>query len=130
MDVSNNNLTGEISFYLNFLSHLLTLRLENNLFSSTIIALNMTNLQYFNVSGNQLTGAIPGSLSKFPDSTFERNLFLCGNHLPSCKSIISNPTTPGGIVNSSLVMQDPSIVPSTPSSKHEMEQSTKKSIKN
>ena len=32
-------------------------------------------------------------------------------------------------MNSSPVMQDPSIVPSTPSSKPEMAQSTKKSIK-
>lgn len=128
LDVSNNNLTGQIPFSLNLLSHLLTLRLETNLFSGTIAALNMTSLQDFNASGNQLTGAIPGSLSKFPDSAFERNLFLCGNPLPSCKSIISNPTTPGGIVNSSPVTQDPSIVPSTPSSKPEIAQSTKKSI--
>eukprot|EP01018_Ginkgo_biloba_P028278 Gb_00402 [translate_table: standard] len=127
LDVSNNNLTGQIPFTLNSLSHLLTLRLENNVFSGTVAGLNITSLQDFNVSGNHLTGAIPGSLSKFPASAFERNLVLCGNPLPSCKNIISNPTTPGGTVTSSPVIQNPSVVPSTPSSKPEMAQNTKKS---
>ncbi|GLJ09960.1 hypothetical protein SUGI_0119200 [Cryptomeria japonica] len=127
LDISNNNFTGQIPYSLNSLSHLLTLRLENNVFTGTIAQLNITSLQDFNVSGNHLTGAIPGSLSKFPASAFASNVILCGNPLPSCKNIISNPTTPGGIVNSNPVTQDPSVVPSTPSSKPETSQNTKKS---
>ncbi|KAH9310998.1 hypothetical protein KI387_026033, partial [Taxus chinensis] len=127
LDVSNNFFTGQIPYSLNSLSHLLTLRLENNVFTGTIAQLNITSLQDFNASGNHLTGAIPGSLSKFPASAFASNVVLCGNPLPSCKNIISNPTTPGGIVNSNPVTQDPSVVPSTPSSKPESSQNTKKS---
>ncbi|KAH9318969.1 hypothetical protein KI387_020738, partial [Taxus chinensis] len=76
---------------------------------------------------NHLTGVIPGSLSKFPASAFASNVVLYGNPLPSCKNNISNPTTPGGLGNYNPVTQDPSVMPSTPSSKPESSQNTKKS---
>lgn len=46
---------------------------------------DLTNLEYFSVSKNQLFGAIPsGVLSNMPPSAFENNICLCDPPLPSC----------------------------------------------
>ncbi|KAI3513729.1 hypothetical protein L1887_21068 [Cichorium endivia] len=48
------------------MKHLLTLRLEENQFSSSIGVLSLQNLQDFNISTNQISGEIPTALSGFP----------------------------------------------------------------
>lgn len=119
LDLSNNKFCGHIPVSLNRLTHLLTLRFEENRLSGTIYGLNLPNLQDFNVSGNNLSGAIPKTLSGFPQSAFERNLVLCGSPLPKCKNAASDPTRPGsdGALASPLVPDgNPSIVASSPSS--------------
>lgn len=96
LDLSFNKLSGVIpANQVNHLTHLLTLRLEGNGFSSQISGLNLPNLQDFNVSYNELSGQIPFSLSGFPESAFSNNAFLCGAPFPSCSSEKSNPTRPG-----------------------------------
>lgn len=118
LDLSHNNLTGEIPASVNRLTHLLTLRLEDNRFSGPIIGLNLPNLQDFNVSGNHFSGAIPKSLSTFPESSFGQNKGLCGSPLQSCKSIISNPTEPGseGAIASPITPPPNLTVSSSPTS--------------
>eukprot|EP00249_Psilotum_nudum_P025068 c29366_g2_i1 orf=1775-3868(+) len=106
VDLSNNQLSGNISLVFNSLPNLATLRLENNLFSGSIPSLNMTSLQDFNVSGNHLIGAIPASLSKFPVSSFQDNLELCGTPLVVCETNHSS---------SNSIPIEPVIVPSNPS---------------
>lgn len=74
------------------MTHLLTLRLEENGFTGPISGLNLPNLQDFNVSGNGLTGEIPGSLSGFPGSSFWANPSLCGPPLEKCNVVSSDPS--------------------------------------
>ncbi|XP_010265063.1 PREDICTED: probable leucine-rich repeat receptor-like protein kinase At1g68400 [Nelumbo nucifera] len=128
LDLSYNNLSGQIPVTINRLTHLLTLRLEENQFSGGISSLDIPNLQDFNVSGNRLTGAIPKSLSGFPEAAFSRNQVLCGSPLPSCKNIVSDPSRPGseGAVASPLSPLDerPGVVSSSPSSKPEVLETT------
>ncbi|KAK6134099.1 hypothetical protein DH2020_032157 [Rehmannia glutinosa] len=100
LDLSYNNFSGSIPLSMNRLTHLLTLRLEENRFSGPISGLNLPNLQDFNVTGNGLTGEIPGSLSGFPLSSFSNNPNLCGPPLEICKVVSSNPTGPGGAMAS------------------------------
>ncbi|KAK6132032.1 hypothetical protein DH2020_034225 [Rehmannia glutinosa] len=100
LDLSYNNFSGSIPLSMNRLTHLLTLRLEENRFSGPISGLNLPNLQDFNVTGNGLTGEIPGSLSGFPLSSFSNNTNLCGPPLEICKVVSSNPTGPGGAMAS------------------------------
>ncbi|KAI3467062.1 hypothetical protein Pfo_023725 [Paulownia fortunei] len=102
LDLSYNNFSGSIPLSMNRLTHLLTLRLEENWFTGPISGLNLRNLQDFNVSGNGLTGEIPGSLSAFPVSSFWNNPNLCGPPLEKCKVVSSNPTRPGGAMASPL----------------------------
>ncbi|XP_043696311.1 probable leucine-rich repeat receptor-like protein kinase At1g68400 [Telopea speciosissima] len=111
LDLSYNNISGQIPVTVNHLTHLLTLRLEGNQFSGPITGLNLPNLQDFNVSSNQLTGAVPTSLSSFPQTAFVNNPVLCGSPLPSCKS-----TAPDGAVASpvSPVKGSPAVISSSP----------------
>lgn len=69
---------------MNALIHLLTLQLEENSFSGPISGLNLENLQNFNVSGNNLSGQLPTSLSGFPVFIFSNNLMLSGAPFPDC----------------------------------------------
>ncbi|KAG9137397.1 hypothetical protein Leryth_026601 [Lithospermum erythrorhizon] len=99
LDLSHNNLTGDIPQYFSKLTHLLTLRLEENGFSGRVPSgLNAKRLQDFNVSRNKLEGEIPFSLKGFPVSAFVGNVGLCGLPLKNCSGFSgfsSDPDKPG-----------------------------------
>ncbi|KAJ7562256.1 hypothetical protein O6H91_03G061600 [Diphasiastrum complanatum] len=119
LDLSNNNLSGTIPELFQSFSHLLTLRLENNMFTGSIPPLNLSNLQDFNVSGNQLSGKIPFSLERFGSFSFLGNSELCGGPLLACKlSPVPAPSSliPMASPASVLSTSSPSIL-SSPSSK-------------
>ncbi|KAL1553599.1 non-specific serine/threonine protein kinase [Salvia divinorum] len=116
LDLSYNNFSGEIPIVLNRLTHLLTLRLEENSFAGAISAINLPNLQDFNVSGNELAGEVPRSFSGFPASSFWGNPAMCGPPLEKCDLASSNPTRPGGAMASPVspkttVSSSPTAVP-------------------
>ncbi|KAL2468041.1 putative leucine-rich repeat receptor-like protein kinase [Forsythia ovata] len=92
LDLSYNNLSGIIHLSLNHLTHLLTLRLEENKFSGSISGLSLLSSHDFNVWGNALAGEIPNSPSGFPTSAFEKNSVLCGIPLDKCKLVSSDST--------------------------------------
>ncbi|GER44405.1 leucine-rich repeat receptor-like protein kinase, partial [Striga asiatica] len=91
LDLSYNNFSGSIPLGMNRLTHLLTLRLEENRLMGPISGLNLPSLQDFNVSGNRLTGEIPGYLSGFPHSSFSNNPNLCGPPLQKCNLALARP---------------------------------------
>eukprot|EP00249_Psilotum_nudum_P001355 c13801_g1_i2 orf=408-2543(-) len=107
LDLSQNILSGNITPAFNSLSNLQTFRLENNNFSGSIPNLTLPKLQVFNVSDNRLTGSIPASLSSFPFSSFQGNIALCGKPFLPCHT--RQPSAPDAV--------NPTVVPSTPSSK-------------
>ncbi|GMY18401.1 probable leucine-rich repeat receptor-like protein kinase At1g68400 [Fagus crenata] len=115
LDLSYNNFSGEVPVAVNGLTHLLTLRLEENRFTGSISGLNLQNLQDFNVSGNHFSGEIPKSLSGFPESAFAQNQALCGSPVKeTCKNSFSDPTWPAsenGAIASPLI-------PGTPNPNH------------
>ncbi|KAM2273506.1 hypothetical protein ACFX1S_043437 [Malus domestica] len=81
LDFSYNNLTGTLpTFLITGLDRLYYLRLDWNRFSGPVPPLNQSTLQTFNVSGNNLTGAIPvtPTLLRFGASSFSWNPGLCG----------------------------------------------------
>ncbi|XP_010262107.1 PREDICTED: probable leucine-rich repeat receptor-like protein kinase At1g68400 [Nelumbo nucifera] len=94
LDLSHNGFSGHIPMTeLNQLSHLLTLRLEANSFTGTLSSLDVP-VADFNVSGNNLSGQIPTSLSSFAESSFTGNKNLCGKPLPyKClnRMVLSDP---------------------------------------
>ncbi|KAJ9674343.1 hypothetical protein PVL29_023725 [Vitis rotundifolia] len=83
LDFSYNNLTGPLPIWLTKLDRLYYLRLESNRFNGTIPPLNQSTLQTFNVSRNNLFGAIPvtPTLLRFEASAFALNPGLCGEIL-------------------------------------------------
>ncbi|WKA09912.1 hypothetical protein VitviT2T_027522 [Vitis vinifera] len=83
LDFSYNNLTGPLPIWLTKLDRLYYLRLESNRFNGTIPPLNQSTLQTFNVSRNNLFGAIPvtPTLLHFEASAFALNPGLCGEIL-------------------------------------------------
>ncbi|KAH6788586.1 Leucine-rich repeat protein kinase family protein [Perilla frutescens var. frutescens] len=80
VDLSHNMLAGSIPLSLNGLDRLYFLRLDFNRFNGSVPPLNQSSLQVFNVSHNDLTGAVPvtPTLSRFNTSSFSLNSGLCG----------------------------------------------------
>ncbi|KAK1260095.1 putative inactive receptor kinase [Acorus gramineus] len=94
LDISNNNFSGEIPFAVNNLRRLTGLFLERNNFSGPLPSISVESLSGFNVSSNRLNGSVPQSLQRFPKSSFDGNLDLCGGPLPPCKSFFPSPAAP------------------------------------
>ncbi|PIA52857.1 hypothetical protein AQUCO_01000611v1 [Aquilegia coerulea] len=93
IDLSYNNLTGFIPIELTHLDRIDYLQLNSNHFNGTIPPFNQSLLQTFNVSDNNLIGAIPvtNTLLRFNVSSFSRNPKLCGQILHRvCSSNSSN----------------------------------------
>ncbi|KAL3732892.1 hypothetical protein ACJRO7_022414 [Eucalyptus globulus] len=80
LDLSHNGFTGPLPSWLAELDRLYYLRLDDNRFNGSIPPLNQSSLQTFNVSGNNLTGAIPVTpvLARFKISSYSWNPGLCG----------------------------------------------------
>uniref|UniRef100_A0A1J3FA28 Putative inactive receptor kinase n=1 Tax=Noccaea caerulescens TaxID=107243 RepID=A0A1J3FA28_NOCCA len=93
LDLSYNNFSGSIPSEINALSRLSSLNLEFNRFGGTLPALNQSYMKSFNVSGNNLTGAIPvtATLSRFNESSFLSNPGLCGEMINSSCDSTSSP---------------------------------------
>ncbi|KAL9257182.1 putative inactive receptor kinase [Drosera capensis] len=98
LDVSGNRFSGEIPSSINNLTRLTGLFLQKNNFSGEIPTIDI-RLVSFNVSENQLNGSIPETLTRFPASSFEGNLELCGPPLTPCSNVPSPgaalPASPG-----------------------------------
>ncbi|KAL3824272.1 hypothetical protein ACJIZ3_020301 [Penstemon smallii] len=96
LDLKCNNLSGTIPSSLSGMTSLETLDLSfNNLngtIPSSLISLNF--LSSFSVSHNDLSGEIPtgGQFLTFPNSSFEGNPSLCGDH--ASHPCLSNERTP------------------------------------
>ncbi|KAK4481524.1 hypothetical protein RD792_012425 [Penstemon davidsonii] len=89
LDLSYNMLSGSIPDTLNRLDRLYYLRLDFNRFNGSVPSLNLSSLLIFNVSHNELTGAIPvtPTLSRFNTSSFGLNPGLCGEIIDKqCRS--------------------------------------------
>nr|GMC97747.1 probable inactive receptor kinase At2g26730 [Ipomoea batatas] len=91
LDISSNKFAGPIPFSLNNLTSLSRLYLQKNGFEGTLPSINLPSLTDFNVSDNRLNGSIPATLSKFPASSFARNIDLCGGPLPPCNPFFPSP---------------------------------------
>lgn len=95
LDLSGNKFEGQIPFELNDLKDLTGLFLQRNNFSGELPSIDIERLVDFNVSENGLNGSIPGALQRFPASSFEGNLELCGPPLRACNSsFFPPPETP------------------------------------
>lgn len=97
LDLSRNNLSGTIPSELSGMTSLEVLDLSYNQLSGNIPA-SLTNLSFlssFSVAHNHLSGPIPveGQFSTFPNSSFEGNINLCGDHLSPCT--LHNTSQPG-----------------------------------
>ncbi|VAH66943.1 unnamed protein product [Triticum turgidum subsp. durum] len=90
----DNHLSGEIPAAFAGLRELRLLRLDGNRLSGGLQSLSgFQRLEVFNVSDNQLAGAVPDSLERFPPESFAGNLRLCGEPLDKpC------PSPGGGVV--------------------------------
>ncbi|GLT74653.1 hypothetical protein SLA2020_464400 [Shorea laevis] len=99
LNLASNNFSGVISDSFNNLTRLRTLLLNSNQFSGSIPALNLQNLDQFNVSNNFLNGSVPKGLQKYGSSAFLGNL-LCGQPLENaCSPPAATPAaTPSGDV--------------------------------
>ncbi|XP_074284131.1 receptor-like protein EIX2 [Silene latifolia] len=88
LDLSNNKLSGNIPFEIGNLTALELLDLSNNNLTGEIPAslAKVTTLGIMNVSNNKLSGEIPVStqLQSFDVSSYAENEGLCGAPLPSC----------------------------------------------
>ncbi|XP_004302522.1 PREDICTED: probable inactive receptor kinase At5g58300 [Fragaria vesca subsp. vesca] len=106
LDLSSNSLTGSIPATIQNLTHLNGLNLQNNYLSGPVPDINIPKLKSLNLSYNHLNGSIPPPLERFPTSSFEGNLMLCGAPLKQCASVTPSPSPspnrqpPGSIVPS------------------------------
>ncbi|KAK8919021.1 putative inactive receptor kinase [Platanthera zijinensis] len=80
IDLSQNLISGHIPPAITSLDRLYSLRLESNLLSGPLPPFNQSSLRIFNVSSNNLSGAVPvtAALSSFDISSFYENTHLCG----------------------------------------------------
>ncbi|KAH9698709.1 protein kinase domain-containing protein [Citrus sinensis] len=92
--LANNQISGPIPESLPNLKRLYMLYLQDNKFTGPIPPFNQTNLRFFNVSNNDLSGQIPvtPALVRFNASSFLLNINLCGEQIQNpCKSISPGP---------------------------------------
>ncbi|KAK4793231.1 hypothetical protein SAY86_023666 [Trapa natans] len=78
--LAGNQISGSIPVSLANMGRLTVLYLQDNKLTGMIPLLNQTNLRFFNVSNNQLSGEIPEThaLLRFNASSFSCNINLCG----------------------------------------------------
>ncbi|PWA93232.1 leucine-rich repeat domain, L domain-like protein [Artemisia annua] len=92
LDLSNNSLVGEIPRDIGQMAELLTLNLSRNMFSGEIPSSmsKMNRLNDLDVSYNKLSGRVPSStqLQSFPPERFTGNVELCG--LPTAKKCLED----------------------------------------
>lgn len=83
---SRNRFSGSIPLNFVALPNLSRLELQDNLLSGSIPPFHQQTLTAFNVSYNFIEGQIPrtSALQRFPSSSFDHNLELCGG--PTAKS--------------------------------------------
>jgi len=89
MDLSRNAFSFNLST-VELPEQLISLDLSHNAIYGGIPAqvVNLTNLQFFNVSYNRLCGAVPtgGNMASFDASSYQHNRCLCGTPLADpCK---------------------------------------------
>ncbi|KAG6469305.1 probable inactive receptor kinase At5g67200 [Zingiber officinale] len=97
LDLSHNRLAGPLPPALAEMDGLHALLLEENFFNGSIPAFNQSSLKSFNVSGNDLSGAVPATdvLASFDPSVFAGNPGLCGGLVR--KECASNSFFPRGV---------------------------------
>lgn len=96
--LAGNQISGQIPASLLKLQRLYILYLQDNRLTGKIPPLNQTSLRFFNVSNNQLSGEIPltPALVRFNQSSFSKNLELCGEQVnsPCPRSPAISPESP------------------------------------
>ncbi|KAL8158904.1 hypothetical protein V2J09_000441 [Rumex salicifolius] len=91
VDLSNNAFNGSIPHSLANLTQLVYLKLANNSLSDEIPDLDMPSLQQLDLSYNNLSGAIPRPLQRFPNAAFIGNSLVLPQASPS---LINQPSIP------------------------------------
>ncbi|KAM7269312.1 hypothetical protein ACFE04_024809 [Oxalis oulophora] len=94
--LSHNHFSGSIPLDYIHLPNLIKLELQRNYLSGLIPPFNQFTIKDFNVSRNNLEGPIPQTkvLGRFPESSFDHNLALCGKPSKKSCTILSPAPTP------------------------------------